>query len=96
MKKIMVFAFFVAASLMTMQNASAQTETTSMSTRGSSQDIVEGGILDRDVVLIAQAPAPWCYTSYGRYPMTVALPPGAYCQVNVYFWPYVLTGVTGY
>ena len=40
--------------------------------------------------------APWCYTSYGAYPMMVALPPGVPCHVNVAFPPYVLTGVTGY
>jgi hypothetical protein len=78
------------------QNDVRLDEKTSGSTRGSGQDIVEGAILDRDVVLTAQAPAPWCYTSNGRYPMMVALPPGAFCQVNVAFWPYVLTGVTGY
>jgi hypothetical protein len=109
MKKFMAFAFFVIASLMNAQNASAQAlrqgrtdvrfdETSSVSTRGSAQDRAEGGILDRDVVLTAQVPppAPWCYTLWGAYPMIVALPPGVFCQVNVNFPPYILTGVTGY
>jgi hypothetical protein len=56
----------------------------------------ETSILDRDVVLTAQVAAPWCYTSYGPFPMRVALPPGAFCQVNIPFYPFVLNGVTGY
>jgi hypothetical protein len=49
-----------------------------------------------DPVLIAQAPALWCYTNFGAYPMAVALPPGAVCQVNVNFYPFVIYGIAGY
>jgi hypothetical protein len=73
-------------------------DTTNASSNGSTQDVAEGATLQPEAVLSAQVPppAPWCYTSNGRYPMVVALPPGVFCQVNVAFPPYVLTGVTGY
>src|SRR6516164_3644065 len=69
-------------------------ETISVSPKSTALDLVEGGTMQRDAVLSAQAAAPWCYTSYGRYPMLVAMPPGAFCQVNVPFYPFILTGVT--
>jgi hypothetical protein len=47
-------------------------------------------------LLLAQLPALFCYTDFGRYPMAVALPPGVPCHVNVLFPPYVLAGITGY
>jgi hypothetical protein len=71
-------------------------QATSVSTKVSGQDLVDSRILNLDVFSTWQAPAPWCYTNYGRFPMVVALPPGAFCQVNVSYYPYVLTGVTGY
>lgn len=59
-------------------------------------DLNRADRLDRTSTLVAQAPASWCYTNYGRYPMMVAMPPGYACQVNVPFWPYIVAGVTGY
>jgi hypothetical protein len=50
---------------------------------------------ERDV-LFAQQAAPWCYTNIGRFPMYVALPAGVSCSVNLPYWPYYVTGVTGY
>jgi hypothetical protein len=67
----------------------------SVSPTGNAHDLAAGAV-HRDAFLSAQAAAPWCYTSYGRYPMVVPLPAGASCRVNVPFWPYVLTGVTGF
>jgi hypothetical protein len=62
---------------------------------GSERD-PEAGILNAGSLLFAQAPATWCYTSYGRFPMVVALPVGVSCTVNVAFYPYTLYGTTGY
>jgi hypothetical protein len=45
---------------------------------------------------VAQQPALWCYTSYGRFPMLVALPPGYSCSVSLAYYPYFVTGITGY
>ena len=55
----------------------------------------EAGRLDPDPSF-QQMPAPWCYTNYGRFPMLVALPPGYVCSVNLPYWPFVVTGITGY
>lgn len=57
---------------------------------------VEPDILNRDPILIAQVAGLWCYTNYGKYPMQVWVLLGSACQVNVYFYPYVLWGTAGY
>jgi hypothetical protein len=50
---------------------------------------------DRDA-LFAQQAAPWCYTNIGRFPMYVALPAGVSCSVSLSYWPYYVTGITGF
>jgi hypothetical protein len=61
----------------------------------SDRDMVGADSLDRDLLLIAQGPE-WCYTTFGPYLMAYWMPPGSYCQVNVTFYPYVLSGTVGY
>jgi len=91
MKKLYIaLPALVLAALFSSASAKAQHQPTP-------RDLAQAGTLDGDPVLFAQAPALFCYTAYGRFPMLTATPPGFPCSVpNVPYWGYVAWGTTGY
>jgi hypothetical protein len=95
MKKLRIAVSTLAlAGLFVSPSAKAQHQPTS---NPPERDFVQKERLDRDEVLLAQAPALFCYTAYGRYPMVVALPPGVSCTVpNVPYSGWLAYGITGY
>ncbi len=58
----------------------------------------ERGMLNGALRLVAlQGPALYCYTTFGAFPMAVAMPVGYSCHVQLPYYPFtVVNGVTGY